>query len=349
MANSVDVKVTQELLADSKWCRALEKMDADADKATRAAKALLSNPDVALVPDQFSSEMISCGMKFKAADTAFKKVRIAVTNGKCGSKEFVASFMEFGTQLQALQEIVACCDGIVKAKPMITLGLILAAAKFVTDGKIKQMATLKDRMENLVTALKKANKTVTKAEWAKYLNAALSTATLAFAPEATLLKVAAGLSGILGHIAIDNFLGPKGVTVSSTSRTLIGDAPDVIEGSLTALGEYMEAVEDFLKDAEKSIGAAAKGLGAGAAVATLIADSDEVEEAEKAVNEIKEALEAAQKSVEFAEKTTIPLVRQLPQIEKALSQTSKAVQQAIAASADAAMNYNATIAMVKKL
>jgi hypothetical protein len=340
---------TQKLLADSRWCRALEKMDADADKTTRAAKMLLADPNFAVVPDQISSEMIRCGMIYNAADSAFRKVCIAVTNGKCGSKEFTASFMKFSTLLQALQEIVSTCDGIVKARPLITVEEALVTAKFVAVSKLKQMSALRDKLRDLIDALKKANTTASKAEWARFLNAALSTATLTLAPEARLMKFAASLSGGLGHFAIDKFLGPKGVTVPSASRTVIGDGPDVIEGCLNELGKHLETVEALLEKAEKSIAVTTKGLGVGAAIATFGSDSGEVDEAKKAIAEAKEALEVAQRNVDFAEKTVSPLVRQLPQLDRSLRETTKALQRALAPSNDAAMKYAAAIALVKKL
>jgi hypothetical protein len=321
-----------ELLTDKVYLRFLAALDSDADDAVAQATKLLGQKSIRELSLDSLADYKADILQLKRARAEFERLKTPRTD----ARKYAAASQKYQLSLQELQQenfyVSAVNDEDLASK---SLAIVQTLGRLQLELESRAIYQAFENLRALNAKIQEAINEVLNTVIKRGLNVLLVGVAKALEPEDEILQAITALVELVGHLTVDELLGPSGVTVSSAATEAVG----ALGGSGTL--RLMKGMERETAKAGGDI------MGFLAAVKTLIDDSDEVGEAEDKLQELKETYEVARKSVQVMLATMVPLQRKLKELADNLRGGVLAIVRAEKQKADAAENYDKIANMLR--
>ncbi len=273
------------------------------------------------VHTQYDTDGSSCDQARGDFNAAWNKVIL----GQGSPENLLAAWNIYSLRIAALQLSNARIQGFITIK---------AAQQLVTFGSfVGELARevlefdLTSRLESLQTAIADAQTRVHKAEAKLALNAALTAITTLIAPQTTLMKIGLGVSGFVGHILINKFLGDG--TANGSVVVQVGSGVKAVAGVATP---FVSQVKVYGVTGKQALG------GVRGAIDAALDGLELVEDIEILKN-LESQAEATETELDRVMAGLTPLAEQFQEQEAALKQLDGLVAQAVQQANSAVQDY----------
>jgi hypothetical protein len=314
-----------ELIKDKSFQNLLEKMDNDADAMEKQWKTQLANAVFADFPADFLKDYKNDGAAMIKARGAFNAEWNKIVAKKGDPKKLLAAYDAYSGSLEALYESNTRFQALIELKLGPKVEAILKLIQVFGILSHNRLPVLEKKLKDLEAAVEEADKEVTKAEAKAYLNAIVSTLTLAVAAESALARAGTAAAGIAAHVVIEYALGQG--TAKGTIVAVAGDAPSLIK-------KFSEAQAKF--------------AGATGMIIAGKLDADELGEDLDKLEELRPQIQDVRNEFDQAENSYMAQLPYLEKVDATLDALADEMDRAMKASVSAKKNYDAIKSAIKK-